>query len=169
MLRLKVTPEQRAELERWRRDPSLKPADRDRVEMVLLSEAGWSVPRIAEYLTYCVATVRRVFVRFQTEGVAGLRHRPPGPPPDQARRAQVEAELTRLLEQPRTWTTRQLVAALDAAGIRLGPRQVRRYLSGLPARYGRTARTLDHKQDPKRVAVARSVLDHLKKDWRPAS
>jgi putative transposase len=166
---MKVTPEQRAELEHLRREPGLKPIERDRVEMVLLSTAGWAVPRIAAYLKYCEATVRRVFVRFEAQGPAGLRRRQPGPPPDQARRTQVTAELTRLLEQPRTWTTRQLVAALEEAGIRLSPRQVRRYLRDLRARYGRTARTLDHKQDPARVAIARALLDHLKKEWRPAS
>src|SRR5215211_5559052 len=123
MLRVKVTPEQRAELEQLRRAPGLRLIERDRVEMVLLSIAGWTVPRIAEYLKYCPATVRRLFVRFEAEGVTGLRRRRPGPPPDQGRRTQVTAELTRLLEQPRTWTTRQLAAALEDAGIRLSPRQ----------------------------------------------
>lgn len=169
MIRLELTPEQRAELEGLRRDRGLKPVERDRVEMVLLSAAGWTVPRIAEYLRYCDATVRRVFVRFGEQGVAGLRSRPPGPPPDHERRARVTSELERLLEQPRTWTTRQLAAALEEAAIRLSPRQVRRYLRDLRARYGRTARTLDHKQDPARVAVARASLDLLKKGWRPAS
>lgn len=169
MLRVHLTPEQRAELERLRRDRGLKPVERDRVEMVLLSAAGWRVPRIAEFLKYCDATVRRVFVRFGEQGVDGLRSRPPGPPPDRERRARVTTELARLLDQPRTWTTRQLAAALEGAGIRLSPRQVRRYLRDLRARYGRTARTLAHKQDPARVAVARATLDHLKKGWRPAS
>lgn len=169
MLRVKVTPEQRVKLEELRRDPGLKPIERDRIEMVLLSTTGWTVPQIAEYLKYCDATVRRVFVRFETQGLAGLRRRLPGPPPNQTRRTQITAELMRLLEQPRTWTTRQLAAALEGAGIRLSPRQVRRYLRDVRARYGRTARTLDHKQDPVRVAIARAALDHLKKEWRPAS
>lgn len=169
MIRLQLTPEQRAELEGLRRDRDLKPVERDRVEMVLLSATGWTVPRIAEYLKYCDATVRRVFVRFAERGVAGLRSRPPGPPPDHEWRARVTAELERLVAQPRTWTTRQLAAALAEAGIRLSPRQVRRYLRDLRARYGRTARTLAHKQNPARVAVARATLDLLKKGWRPAS
>lgn len=164
-----MTPEQRAELENPRRVRGLQPIERDRVEMVLLSVSGWTVPQIATYLKCCQATVRRVFVRFEEQGAAGLRSRLPGPPPDHARRAQVTTELARWLEQPRTWTTRQLAAALAEAGMRLSLRQVRRYLHDVRARYGRTARTLDHKQDPALVAVARATLDHLKKQRRPAS
>lgn len=166
---MKLTAEQRSELEQLRRDPSLKPVERDHLEMVLLSADGWRVPRIAGYLKCCEATVRRVFTRFGASGAAGLRQRLPGPPPDQARREQVTTALTRLLEQPRTWTTRQLATALEDAEIRLSPRQVRRYLRDLKARYRRTARTLDHKADPERVAAARATVNELKKAWRPAS
>src|ERR671932_2095760 len=119
MLRLHLTPDQRAELQQLRRERTLKPAERDRVEMVLLSAAGWTVPQIAGHLAYCAQTVRRVFAQFNETGPAGLRHQRPGPAPDLARRQQVEAALTRLLEQPRTWTVGQLAAALEEAGLPL--------------------------------------------------
>ena len=50
MIRLKLTPDQRAALQDVRRDRTLKPAERDRVEMALLSDAGWRVPQMAAHL-----------------------------------------------------------------------------------------------------------------------
>jgi transposase len=166
-----LTSEQRAALHEMRRDRTLKPAERDRVEMALLSDAGWRVPRIADHLGYCAATVRRVFAQFEQVGPGGLRHHKPGPTPDVPRRERVEAALRALLEQERTWTAGQLAAALGERGIRLSTRQVRRYLTGpgLRARWRRTKRTLDHKADPERVAAARAELELRKNRLRPAS
>jgi transposase len=171
MIRLKLTPDQRAALHEMRRDRTLKPAERDRVEMALLSDAGWTVPRIAAHLGYCDQTVRRIFAQFDRTGPAELRHRAPGPAPDASRRERVEAALRRLLEQPRTWTAGQLAAALEAEGLALSTRQVRRYLTGpgLRARWRRTKRTLAHKADPERVAAAAAQLETLKNALRPAS
>jgi transposase len=171
MIRLKLTSDQRAVLQEMRRDRTLKPAERDRVEMALLSDAGWTVPRIAQHLGYCDQTVRRVFAQFGQTGRAGLRHRAPGPAPDASRREQVEAALRELLEQPRTWTAPQLAAALGEQGIALSTRQVRRYLTGpgLRARWRRTKRTLAHKADPERVAAAAAELELRKNALRPAS
>ncbi len=171
MIRLKLTSDQRAELQKLRRDRTLKPAERDRVEMALLSDAGWRVPRIAEHLGYCAATVRRVFTQFEQVGPSGLRHHKPGPAPDLPYRERVEAALRGLLEQERTWTAAQLAGALNERGIRLSTRQVRRYLTGpgLRARWRRTKRTLDHKADPARVAAARAELEMRKNRLRPAS
>ncbi len=171
MIRLKVTPEQRADLQQVRRNRTLKPAERDRVEMALLSDAGWTVPQIAEHLGYCAQTVRRVFAQLTRIGPAGLRHHRPGPAPDVPRRERIEAVLRQLLEQARTWTAGQLATALADTGLPLSTRQVRRYLTGpgLRARWRRTKRTLDHKADPERVAAARADLETLKNGLRPAS
>src|SRR5215216_347132 len=163
MIRVSLPPTQRAEVEGLRRDATLRPAERDRVEMVLLSAAGWSPPRIAAHLGYHPATVRQVLVRFRECGPAGLRRRPPGPPPDAARRARVEAALGRLLDRDRTWTSAQLAAALAEEGIALSGRQTRRYLRGMDVRWRRTVRTLRHKQDPAKVERAKAVLGSLKK------
>jgi hypothetical protein len=40
MLRITLNPDERAAVEALRRDPTLAPAERDRVEMLLLSAAG---------------------------------------------------------------------------------------------------------------------------------
>jgi transposase len=163
MLRLRLTTDERTAVQALRRDPSLSPAERDRVEMVCLADAGWGAPAIATHLRYNPVTVRRLLRRFPQTGVAGLRRRPPGPPPDTARRAQVEAVLDTLLDRDRTWTAAQLAAALDAEfGIALSPRQTRKYLGRIAA-WRRTVRTLRHKQDPTKVERAKAVLDSLKK------
>ena len=163
MIRLKLTEEERAAVQALRRDRDLAPAERDRVEMVLLSDAGWSPPRIAQHLGYCAATVRTALKGFGASGTAGLRRGRPGPPKDEARRAQVTAALDRLLDRDRTWTAAQLAAALGDEGIALSTRQTRKYLVGMGARWRRVQRTVRHKQDPAAVERAERVLASLKK------
>lgn len=168
MIHLELTAEQRAGIQALRRDPTLRPAERDRVEMVVLSAEGWSPPRIARHLDCHPATVRQALKRFATAGTAALRWRQPGPPKDMARRQQVCAALDRLLSADRTWTAAQLAEALRADGIALSTRQTRKYLKLLGARWRRTVPTLQHRQDPSRVAQARRVLAQLKKRRAPA-
>lgn len=162
MIYIQLTPEGRNAVMSLRRDPRLSPSERDRVEMVLLSEQGWSVPQIASHLSYCVATVRRLFKRFSEEGVGALRHKAPGPPKDLVRAQQVQTALTTLLSQERTWNATQLTHTLNEQGIHLSARQVRRYLRGI-ASWRRTVRTLKHKQEPERLTRARKTLATLKK------
>ncbi len=168
MLRFRPTSDQRAALEALRRDLSLTPAERDRVEMLLLSADGWTVPRIASHFHYCQQTVRRLLHRFAPDELATLRCHHPGPSPDVARRQEVTTALERLLAQDRTWTAAQLATALQAAGIDLSIRQVRRYLHAI-ARWRRTVRSLHHKQNAERVAQAKQDLTELKKVLKPAS
>ena len=168
MLRLRLSSDERATVQALRRDRTVAPAERDRVEMVCLADAGWSAPAIAGHLGYNPVTVRRLLRRFPDAGVAGLRRRPPGPPPDAARREQVEAALGTLLDQDRTWTAAQLAAALGDAGIRLSARQTRKYLGRIAA-WRRTVRTLRHKQDPAKVERAKAVLASLKKRPPPVA
>ena len=169
MIRIALTPEQREAVHALRRDPSLRPAERDRVEMLRLSEAGWAAPRIAQHLDCSTATVRRFFHAFRSQGLGAVRRQRPGPPPDTARRRQVAGALTALLRQGRTWSARQLAAALAERGIRLSARQVHRHLPGLRARWRRTARTLRHRQAPARVAAARDQLAQRREAPRRAS
>lgn len=157
MLKIRLTDEQATELSRWRRDSSIKPAERDRVEMLALSDSGWPVAKIAHHLGYSIETVRRLFRRFPTEGFEAIRHEAPGPSKDEERRKQVETALDKLLREERTWTAGQLADALRGEGIVLSARQVRRYLGRL-ASWKRTKRSLSHKQDPERVARAKETL-----------
>jgi putative transposase len=163
MLRVTLSDDQQRDLQQLRRDPALRPLERDRVEIVLLAASGWSAPRIAAHLGRCGPTVRTTLHRFAATGPAGLRQRQTGPPPDTARREQVSTALGRLLAQDRTWTAAQLAAALADDGIVLSTRQTRKYLTRMGARWRRVQRTLRHKHDPARVARATRVLAALKK------
>jgi transposase len=161
MIRLTLTDTERAAVRALRHDPTVRLLERDRVEMVLLSDAGWAVPRIAGHLTCHPATVRGVLKRFRADGVASLRRSPPGPPPDTTRRAQVETTLEALLDEERTWTAAQLAAALaERHGIALSVRQTRKYLGRIAA-WRRTVRSLRHKQDPAKADHVAQTLERL--------
>jgi transposase len=166
MLRTQLDDTTRTQLQALRRT-DLEPAARDRLEMVLLSDAGWSAPRIAAHLGCHPHTARKALRLFQQHGAAGFARRRPGPPPDRDRHARVVGLLADLLAQERTWTSAQLAESLRPHGILLSARQVRRYLKLLKAGYRRTASTLKHKQDPAKVERAKAVLGGVKKKrWR---
>ena len=168
MIRIQLDDATRTQLQALRHT-DLSPSARDRLEMALLSDAGWSAPRIAEHLGCHPHTARKALRLFRQQGAAGFARRRPGPPPDQARRDRVTGLLADLLGQERTWTSAQLAQALRPHGVALGTRQVRRYLELLKAGYRRTASTLRHKQDPAKVARAATVLGGLKKKRRPVA
>ncbi len=163
MIRIVLTTDTREAVQALRRDPSLSPAERDRVEMVLLSGEGWSPPRIASHLGYHPKTVRLVLKGFPTAGTSSLRHHPPGPAPNLVRRQQITSTLDQLLALERTWTAAQLAEALTQAGFPLSGRQTRKYLKAMGTRWRRTVRSLSHKQNPQRVEHARAQLSTLKK------
>jgi putative transposase len=166
MLRTSLTDSQRAELQALRRT-NLAAVSRDRLEMVLMSAAGWSPPKIAQHLGRHPHTVRSALQGFAARGTEAFYPDVPGPDPDHDRRAAVTGKLAELLGQERTWTARQLSDALGP-DIGIGHRQTRRYLALLRAGYRRTAQTVGHKQDPNKVERAERVLDSLKKKLRPA-
>src|SRR5262245_21084287 len=167
MIHVQLDDATRADLQSLRRT-ALAAAVRDRLEMLFLSDAGWSPPRIAAHLGYDSQTVRKVLHGWRQHGQAILFPAKPGPEPDTARRDCILGHLTDLLDQDRTWTSAQLADALRLHGFSLGGRQVRRYLHQLKAGYRRTASTLHHKQDPAKVARAQTVLDGVKKKRRRA-
>lgn len=169
MIRVTLPPREQAAVQALRRDPTLSPAERDRVEMILLSATGWTVPTIGRHLGYCAATVRTVLKQFTPTDLTTVRRKRPGPPKDLERADQVRTTLKRRLDEPRTWPAGQLAHALEEEGIRLSARQTRKYLKQLGANWRRTARTLTHKQDPTQVEQAKGKLVHLEKRGPRAS
>jgi putative transposase len=165
MLRIHLTDGQRSELHALRRT-ALPVVTRDRLEMVLLSDAGWSPPRIAGHLSCHPHTVRAALKGYAARQTEAFYPDPPGPDPDHARRAAVTGKLSELLRQDRIWTSRQLAEALGPS-VGIGHRQTRRYLALLKAGYRRTAQTVAHKQDPATVERAGRVLASLEKKSRP--
>jgi putative transposase len=166
MLRTSLSDSQRSELQALRRT-DLPAVSRDRLEMVLMSAAGWSPPKIAEHLGRHPHTVRSALKGFAARGRAAFYPDAPGPDPGHDRRATVTGKLAELLGQERTWTARQLADALGS-DIGIGHRQTRRYLALLKAGYRRTAQTVGHKQDPNKVERARRTFDSLEKKLRRA-
>ena len=58
MYRVTLTAEQRIELDRRAHQAGVAPCTRDRLEMLRLSDAGWSIPKIARHLRQHEQTVR---------------------------------------------------------------------------------------------------------------
>ena len=131
---------------------------RDRVEMVALSDAGWSPPDIAAHLGYCAHTVRGLLKDFAARGTDALYPRHTGPAPDTARRARVTDALRRLLAEDRTWTSRLLSASLtDRASPSARARSVATWRGSTPDTAARrppspTSRTRPRSRGPRRCS-----------------
>jgi putative transposase len=160
MIRIQLDTAARADLQVLRHQ-DLPPKVRDRLEMILLADAGWAAARIAGHLGCNYRTALNLLNDFRQRGRDALFPRRPGPAPDTARREHVASEIRDLLGQDRTWNSAQLAYALRDRGTALSPRQVRRHSRGMKSRYRRTASTVKHKQDPAKAARAGVVLGHL--------
>jgi transposase len=164
LYRVHLTEEQRTELQRRTRDPKTRPRTRDRLEMVRLADAGWSVPKIAAHLGISEKRVRHWVKQFLGGGFAAL---PDQPHPGQQSRltpALVAALRQKIEGSLRTWTAAQLAAWLaEEHGVRLTPDHLGRRLKRARLSYKRTQRSLKHKQDPAQVAVFRAELEKLEK------
>src|SRR3569623_1925860 len=125
MLRIHLNDSQRSELQALRRT-DLPAVARDRLEMVLMSAAGWSPPRSAGHLGRHPHTVRAALTGYAARGAEAFHPDAPGPEPAHARRAAVTGKQDELLGQERTWTARQLAGALGP-DVGIGPRQTRRF------------------------------------------
>ena len=68
MYRIRLTDEQHHELRQRTRQAGIAPSTRDRLEMVRLSDAGWSVPTIARHLGQHEQTVRAWIKAFLDGG-----------------------------------------------------------------------------------------------------
>lgn len=86
MALLKVTEQERRRLWEISRAADAGWRERERVEMVLLADEGWSAPRIARHLGRCAATVRRVLRAYVQGGPEALFTRLAGRKPDMAHR-----------------------------------------------------------------------------------
>src|SRR5262245_41167131 len=104
MILLHLNEAQQAHLASLRRTV-LPPRSRDRLEMVLLSHAGWSPPRIARHLNCFPQTVRNLLHDFQQRGPDALFPAKTGPVPDSARQQRILDRLRAWLSEDRTWTS----------------------------------------------------------------
>src|SRR3569623_558013 len=104
MYRITLTEAQQCELRQRSHQSDLAPSTRDRLEMVALSVAGWSVPRIARHLRQHEQTVRAWIKAFLRGGFAALVNQPRGGGQSVLTSAMLEAARTMIARSGRTWT-----------------------------------------------------------------
>jgi len=164
MYRITLTQDQQNDLRARTRQAGLAPSTRDRLEMVRLSDAGWSVPRIARHLGQHEQTVRAWIKAFLAGGFDALANKPRGGKESALRAPLLESVRAEVGRATRTWTAAQLADWVAAHhGVRLSADRLRRHLRRAGISWQRTSRTLRHKQDPDKVAERQAVLDDLEK------
>ncbi len=164
MYRITLTDEQRHELRQRTREAGLAPSTRDRLEMVRLSDAGWSVPTIARHLGQHEQTVRAWIKAFLAGGFDALPNQPRGGKESALTPPMLAAVRTEVATGTRTWTAAQLADwVAEHHGVRLSTDRLRVHLRRAQISWQRTSRSLKHKQDPLEVAERQAVLDDLEK------
>jgi putative transposase len=159
MYRVHLTDAQRDELERRAHDPQTKPRTRDRLEMLRLSDAGWSVPRIAVHFRCHEQTVRRWVQGFLVGGFDALPDQPHPGQQSALTAAMEEAIRAELRRDAQTWDAPHLAAwVAQQFGVSLSPAQLGRRLKRAGIVYKRTSRSLKHKQDPEQVAAQQEEM-----------
>jgi len=160
MYRIALSDEQRQELRERTRQAGIAPSTRDRLEMVRLSDAGWSVPRIARHLGQHEQTVRAWIKAFLDGGFPALPNKPRGGKQSALTAALLAAVRAEVAKGTRTWTAAQLADwVAEHHGVRLSADRVRVHLRRAKISWQRTSRTLKHKQDPDEVAERQAVLE----------
>ncbi len=168
MYRIALTDDQRHELRQRTRQVGLAPSTRDRLEMVRLSDAGWSVPRIARHLGQHEQTVRLWIKAFLHGGFAALPNKPRGGKQSALTPAILATIRAELAQGKRTWTAAQLADwVAEHHGVRLSADRLRVHLRRAKVSWQRTSRSLKHKQDPIEVAERQAELTEHEKKGRP--
>ena len=169
MYRITLTDAQHQELRQRTRQAGIAPSTRDRLEMVRLSDAGWSVPTIARHLGQHEQTVRAWIKAFLDGGFDALPNKPRGGKQSALTPAMLDAVRAELAKGARTWTAAQLADwVAEHHGVRLSTDRLRVHLRRAKISWQRTSRTLKHKQDPAEVAERQAVLEESKKRGMPA-
>lgn len=168
MYRITLTDNQRHDLQRRTRAPGLSASTRDRLEMVRLSDAGWSIPQIARHFDQHDQTVRFWIKAFLASGFDALVNQPRGGKSSALTPAMLDALRMEVATSQRTWTAPHLADWLaDHYGLRLSTGRLRVHLKRAKLSYQRTSRSLKHKQKPHEVAEGAARLDSLEKKALP--
>jgi transposase len=169
MYRIILTPQQRQDLHQRTRQAGLAPSTRDRLEMVRLAAAGWSVPKIARHLGQHEQTVRTWIKAFLAGGFEALPNKPRGGDHSALTPIILDAVRGEVAKGPRTWTAGQIRDwVAEHHGVRLSPGRMRVHLKRAKLSYQRTGRSLTHKQDPQQVAERTATLEALGEKGRKA-
>ncbi len=169
MYRIALTPEQREDLRQRTRQAGLAPSTRDRLEMVRLADAGWSVPKIARHLGQHEQTVRTWIRAFLAGGFEALPNKPRGGGHSALTPTILDAVRGEVAGGQRTWTAGQVCDwVAEHHGVRLSPGRMRVQLKRARLSYHRTSRSLTHKHDPEQVAEHTATIAGLEKRGRKA-
>jgi transposase len=164
MYRVTLTNEQRQELQRRTRQVGIAPSTRDRLEMVRLSDAGWSVPKIARHLGLHEQTVRAWIKAFISRGFDALTNKPRGGDTSELTPVMLEAVRAEVAKGTRTWSAGEIADwVANQHGLRISPGRMRVHLKRAKLSYQRTSRSLKHKQQPEEVAERKAELEALEK------
>jgi transposase len=169
MYRIALTDEQRQELRQRTRQMGLASSTQDRLEMVRLSDAGWSVPKIARHLGQHEQTVRAWINAFVAGGFDALPNQPRGGKQSALTATMLDAVRAETANGERTWTAAQLAKwVAEHYGVQVRTDRLRVHLRRAQISWQRTSRSRTHKQDPNEVAERRAVLEELEKKGRRA-
>lgn len=164
VIRLDLTPVERAELARRLRARTIERREYERLRIVEAVGDGATVPQAARALGLHEQTVRTFVARFAAEGFAGLADRPRAGRPPRLTGADLAAVEARLDEDARsgarTWTLPQLATWLaETRGVTVTPGHLGERLTQRGFRWKRTKRATAHKQaDPDRQDEAAADL-----------
>jgi transposase len=164
MYRVIFDEDARRELIRRAHDPKTAPRTRDRLEMLRLSDAGWSIPKIGRHLRQHEQTVRHWIKVFLLEGFDALVD-PPRPGKPSAITSEILSQVRHWIQKgDRIWSAGQIAEEVaHVYGIRRSVDQWRRLLRRERLAYKRTSRHLKHKQDPEQVTQKKEQLEALQK------
>jgi transposase len=171
MYRVHLTDAQYQELNRRSHEPGVKPRTRDRLEMVRLSAAGWSIPQIAVHLGLCEKRVRYWIKAFLDRGFDALPDQP-HPGQQSSLTPQMEEAIRQELRRTtQTWSAQQIADWLaEQYGVRLTPAYLAERLKRARIAYKRTGRSLKHKQNAEVVAEKEAEMaEHEKRGLRARS
>jgi len=171
MYRVCLTDTQREELQRRAHEQGVMPRTRDRLEMVRLADAGWSIPKIAAHLKIHEQRVRHYLKAFLAHGFDALPDRPHPGQHSSLTPAMEEAIRQELRQQGRAWTAPQLADwVAERFRVRLTPDHLSRRLKRARIAYKRTGRSLKHKRKPEEVEQkATQMAAHEKRGPRARS
>jgi putative transposase len=167
MYHITLTEEQRQTLNARTRQSGTPPSTRERLEMVRLSDAGWSVPRIARHLRRHEQTVRSWIKAFLQDGFEALTNQPRGGSTSALTPAVLVAVRHEVAKGERSWSAGQMADWIEEQfGVQRSAAQVRRKLRAARLSYKRTSRSVRHQQKPQEVADKRAQLERLQKGAR---
>lgn len=142
-----------------------------RAQMIRLSAAGITVPKISVLWDVNDQTVRRTIQRFEAEGLAGLRDKPRKGRPAKKTDRYVALLKEAVQSSPRdmgypfsSWTLERLREHLSLqTGIQLHPNSLSRIMAENDIVYRRPKHSMAHLRDPEEYDEKKAILDFLKK------